>query len=487
MPGTCDKHSFAATNHHFHEDVFITIKKEQGHKTGHDPVAAGSESAGSASEKRSRLFTDGSFSLLIPELQRAVADKKYTTPTPIQEQAIAPLLAGRDLLGSAQTGTGKTAAFVLPMLQLLNKQPKTVVAAMPRVLILAPTRELASQIGDSIGRYGRHLHISRTVIFGGIKQHRQVESLKVGKDIVVATPGRLLDLMNQGHISLNRIDIFVLDEADRMLDMGFLPDVRRIITKLPKNRQTMFFSATFAPEISALARELLTKPVEISISPEAPAVDVIDQKVYFVDKPNKIHLLVQLLSNRQMSKVLVFTKMKHTAGRLAQKLCASQIRAEAIHGDKAQNARERALDSFKSGQVRVLVATDIAARGIDVKAISHVFNYDLPAEPQTYIHRIGRTARAGKKGDAISFCMAEERNILSAIEKTVGKPIPVVTDHLYHSAVAQNASGAAARPKPRTVSPHEIAKRSRERLTKKIAYGGIGKSGAKRRRGKRQS
>jgi len=420
----------------------------------------------------------------MPELQRALADKKYTTPTPIQEQSIGPLLAGNDLLGSAQTGTGKTAAFVLPILQNLSKNKKGRVSGKPRVLILAPTRELAAQIGDSIVHYGRHLHITCTVIFGGVKQHRQVESMAQGKDIVVATPGRLLDLMNQRHVSLDNIDVFVLDEADRMLDMGFLPDIKKIITHLPAKRQTMFFSATFAPEISRLARDLLVHPVEVSISPEAPAVDIIEQSVYFVDKPNKLHLLVQLLSGRHLNKVLVFTKMKHTASRLAEKLNESQIRTEAIHGDKAQNARIRSLDNFKTGQVRVLVATDIAARGIDVKLISHVINYDLPTEPETYVHRIGRTARAGKEGDAISFCSAEERGYLEQIEKMIRKRIPVVDNHPYHSEKARNATGAEAKPKPRLASPQAAARRSRERLSNSISYG-EGRRGPQKGRGQR--
>lgn len=477
MHHTCDEHNFQRQSP---LTGVSRIRNEVHNKPTagtHTPPARAAQPSTTASEVVH--FSSGAFATLIPELQRALADKKYSTPTPIQEKAIGPLIAGRDLLGAAQTGTGKTAAFVLPILQTLSTHKKTSTSGKPRVLILAPTRELAAQIGDSVAHYGRHLHISRTVIFGGVKQHQQVMSLEQGKDIVIATPGRLLDLMNQRYISLERIDIFVLDEADRMLDMGFLPDIKKIIAHLPQKRQTMFFSATFAPEISVLARELLKSPVEISISPEAPAVDVIEQSVYFVDKPNKLHLLIQLLSGRHMNKVLVFTKMKHTASRLTEKLNESQIRAEAIHGDKAQNARIRSLDSFKKGQVRVLVATDIAARGIDVKLISHVINYDLPTEPETYVHRIGRTARAGKEGDAISFCMAEERSLLHDIQKMIKKEIPVITTHPYHSEKARTATGSDAKPKPRLSSPQAAARRSRERLSNFIPYGDDRRGGPK--------
>ncbi len=418
------------------------------------------------------LFSEGVFTALIPELQQAIADKNYRHPTPIQEQSIPPLLKGRDLLGSAQTGTGKTAAFVLPILQRLTMHKKEGVRGKPRVLILAPTRELAAQIGESIAAYGRHLHITPTVIFGGIKQHTQVESLNRGKHIVVATPGRLLDLLHQRHVSLEAVETFVLDEADRMLDMGFLPDIRKVIVMLPTTRQTIFFSATLPPEVMTLARSLVRNPVEIAITPETPAVEEIKQSVFFVDQAKKIHLLIDLLLNTRLNKVLVFTRMKYGANRLAAKLNAAGINSEAIHGDKTQNARIRSLDNFKQDKVRVLVATDIAARGLDVDSISHVINYDLPNEPETYIHRIGRTARAGKKGDAVSFCDAGEKSLLTAIEKLIHKQIPVKLDHEYHSDTARFATGSAARPKPRQQRGNTTRSRSESRLSKDIRYSG---------------
>jgi len=397
-----------------------------------------------------RLSAEGVFAALIPELQRALADQEYRHPTPIQEQSIQPLLQGRDLLGSAQTGTGKTAAFVLPILQNLATRNKKSIPGKPLVLILAPTRELAAQIGDSISTYGRHLHLTRAVIFGGVNQKSQVNSLKKGKHIIVATPGRLLDLMKQGYIKLEAIETFVLDEADRMLDMGFLPDIRKVISKLPVKRQTLFFSATLAvPEVVKLAKTLVHNPVEVAITPEIPAVEEIKQKVFFIDQKKKINLLVDMLKDATLSKVLVFTRMKHSANKVAEKLNSAGIKSDAIHGNKAQNARIRSLDNFKQEKVRVLVATDIAARGIDVDLISHVINYDLPNEPEIYIHRIGRTARAGTKGDAASFCCSEERESLRGIEKLIHKQIPIELDHKYHNDEARFATGAAARPKPR--------------------------------------
>lgn len=410
------------------------------------------------------------FSTLLPELQKAVSEKGYTKPTPIQEQAIKPLLEGRDILASAQTGTGKTAAFVLPILHYLAQNKKFVIAGQPRVLILAPTRELASQIGDSVSAYGKHLHITRTVIFGGIKQPRQIESLKRGKDILVATPGRLIDLMSQGYINLDAVEIFVLDEADRMLDMGFIPDIRKILSKIPAKRQSMFFSATLSPDIMDLARAMVKNPVEIAVSPEIPTAEGIAQSVCFVDRLNKIHLLKYLLERKHLNKVLVFTNMKHVAGRLAQKLTVSGIASEAIHGDKSQNARIRALENFKKGTVRVLVASDVAARGIDVDKISHVINFDLPPDPETYLHRIGRTARAGSKGDAISFCSAEERNSLREIELFIKKTITVNSDHVFHSVAAELATGKDAKPKPRRNELQLEQKRSRDRLKNPIEY-----------------
>jgi ATP-dependent RNA helicase RhlE len=378
-------------------------------------------------------------------LRRALAEERYHRPTPIQEQAIPPLLRGRDILGSAQTGTGKTAAFVLPILQNLSESRKREQRGKPRVLILAPTRELAAQIGESIAAYGRHLRISKTVIFGGVKQHAQVNSLNRGKHIAVATPGRLLDLMNQGHISLDAVETFVLDEADRMLDMGFLPDIRRVIAKLPRERQSLFFSATLAPEAVNLAKTIVHDPVEIAIAPDKPAVEKIEQTVRFVDQRKKTDLLLQMLDSSNFDKVLVFTRMKHGANRIAKKLNTARIRAEAIHGNKSQASRTRSLDDFKKGRVRVLVATDIAARGIDVDRITHVINFDLPSEPQTYVHRIGRTARAGTEGDAVSFCSAEECGSLRDIERLIGKRIPVELEHEYHSDAARFANGTGTK------------------------------------------
>ncbi len=425
------------------------------------------------------LFSEGAFSKLISQLQQAINAKGYLKPSPVQQESIPVLLDGRDVLGSAQTGTGKTAAFVLPILQRLALQKKNSLPGKPRVLIVAPTRELASQIGESIGTYGRHLDITWTVIFGGVKQHSQVEKLKIGKHIVVATPGRLLDLINQGLISLEYVETFVLDEADRMLDMGFLPDIRKIIAALPEKRQTIFFSATLPEEIVKLTQHLLKNPVKIAVTPEVTAVEEIQQKIYFVDKINKPKLLVNLLNDDHMSKVIVFTGMKHLADRLARILNKEGIQADVIHSDKSQNARTRSLDNFKCERVRVLIATDIAARGLDVYNISHVINYDLPNLPETYVHRIGRTARAGTKGDAVSFCSAEERNRLNMIEKFIGEKIAVIEEHQYHSDNARFATGSAARPAPKKQSVRFQAARDRARLSKPISYS-KGKKGSKK-------
>ena len=378
-----------------------------------------------------------------------MSEEGYVTPTPIQVQSIPHLLAGRDILGCAQTGTGKTAAFTLPILQYLTEHKRQPSRGRPRVLVLAPTRELAAQIGASIRTYGRHLHISHTVIFGGVGQRPQEIAMSHGVDIVVATPGRLLDLMEQGFVRLDGIEIFVLDEADRMLDMGFIRDIRKIIAKLPVKRQSLFFSATLQPDVVTLARTLVHDPVHVTITPEQPTVEKIAQKVLFVDRQHKDTLLVELLNATGMNRVLVFAQMKHAANKVCEKLAKAGIIAEAIHGNKSQSARTAALEGFKTGRVRVLVATDIAARGIDVDNITHVINYHLPIEPETYIHRIGRTARAGAEGDAISFCSPEERDFLRAIERLIRKPIPVETQHPYHSEAARHATGAAARPPPR--------------------------------------
>jgi len=374
----------------------------------------------------------GVFRVLNPKIQRAVAAEGYITPTLVQEQCIPHVLKGRDLLGTAQTGTGKTAAFALPLLQRLAGNPGRPQKGVPRALILTPTRELAAQIGQSIETYGRFLRLSNTVIFGGVSQFHQVKALNRGVDIVVATPGRLLDLMEQRFIHLNQVEIFVLDEVDRMLDMGFIPDIKRVLTEIPAERQTLFFSATMPPKIVELAQTMVNCPVRVTITPDEPAVERIAQKVLFVEKKNKDALLVSLLNDGRINKALIFTQMKHAASSVAKKLDASGIRGTAIHGNKSQAARTRALDGFKRGRFRVLVATDVAARGLDVDDITHVINYDLPMEAETYVHRIGRTARAGADGDAISFCSAEDRAYLREIERLLGKPVPTDMEHDYH-------------------------------------------------------
>lgn len=358
---------------------------------------------------------------LIRPLLKAVLDAGYQQPTPIQQQTIPYVLDGRDVLGCAQTGTGKTAAFALPILQRLNRP----VAGRPiRALILTPTRELALQIYDNFVLYGKRLPLRSCVIFGGVGQQPQVDALKKGVDILVATPGRLNDLIGQGYVHLEQLEIFVLDEADRMLDMGFIHDVKKVIARLPSKRQTLLFSATMPAEVESLALSILTDPVEIKVDPVSSTVDQIDQSLYLVDKVNKKLLLQKLLSEKQVENALVFTRTKHGADRVVRELSRGGIQARAIHGDKSQGARQQALQDFKSGRVRVLVATDIAARGIDIAGLSHVFNYDLPNEPESYVHRIGRTGRAGLDGTAISFCCIDEMKELKQIEKLIGKAIP---------------------------------------------------------------
>ncbi len=395
--------------------------------------------------------SSGAFATLLPELRRAVAENGYRTPTPIQSQAIPHLIEGRDLLGCAQTGTGKTAAFMLPILQHLAMNKRTSVPRRPRVLVLAPTRELAMQVGESAGQYGKHLRTRSAVIFGGVSQNPQVAALRRGADIVVATPGRLLDLIDQRHLHLGGIEIFVLDEADRMLDMGFIHDIRKVIAMLPAKRQSLFFSATMSPEVVTLANTLVHDAVRVTIDAEKPAVERIKQKVLFVDKQSKNTLLKSLLDDSELHKVIVFTRMKHAANKVANKLMSFGVSAVAIHGNKSQNARTQALARFKSGDARILVATDIAARGLDVDSISHVINYDLPNEPETYIHRIGRTARAGSEGTAISFCTAEERGYLHHIERLLGASVPMDNTHDFHCETARNARPGRA----------EVAKKSR--------------------------
>jgi ATP-dependent RNA helicase RhlE len=391
---------------------------------------------------------------LIEPLLRAVADEGYDVPTPIQEQAIPHVLAGRDLLACAQTGTGKTAAFALPILQRLAALPPPAGRGRSpiRVLVLTPTRELASQIGDSFRAYGRHLRVRHTVIFGGVGQLSQERALSAGVDVLVATPGRLLDLARQGKLSLRDLSVFVLDEADRMLDMGFIHDVRRIIAMIPQQRQTLFFSATMPREIMELSASILTDPARVAVTPIASTVDKIDQRVFFVGRNDKRALLEHVLREPAVERALVFTRTKHGADRVVKGLEQAGIDAAAIHGNKAQNARERALAGFKRGTTRVLVATDIAARGIDVDGITHVINFDLPDVPETYVHRIGRTARAGASGVAWSFCDADERPLLSAIERLIRLRIAVVEDHPLRGAAP--AAPPAARPREEGWRPH---------------------------------
>ena len=391
-------------------------------------------------------FRHNVFGALIPEIQRAVAAEGYVTPTPIQDRCIPHLLDGRDLIGSAQTGTGKTAAFTLPLLQRLAGNHQRPRRGTPRALILAPTRELAAQIQQSIRTYGRFLRISSTVVIGGVNQFHQIKALNRGVDILVATPGRLLDLVEQNYIHLNEVEVFILDEVDRMLDMGFMPDIKRVLSHIPAERQTLFFSATMPQKMEELAYTMVHNPVRVSITPEKPTVERISQKVLFVGKKNKDALLVSLLNDPLMNKALVFTQMKHIANRVVKKLDSAGILGTSIHGNKSQAARTRALDGFKRGRFRVLVATDVAARGLDVDDITHVINYDLPVEAETYVHRIGRTARAGAAGDAISFCCAEDRALLRDIELLLGKPVPAEMDHAYHSEKAFRSS----KPAPKT-------------------------------------
>jgi ATP-dependent RNA helicase RhlE len=370
-------------------------------------------------------------------LLRAVDGEGYTDATPVQQQAIPLILAGRDLLACAQTGTGKTAAFALPILQLLAARGNAAsVAGRPRVLVLTPTRELAAQIGESFATYGQHLSVRGTVIFGGVNINNQIAALRRALDVVVATPGRLLDLLRQNRISLGSLEILVLDEADRMLDMGFLPDVSRIIAACPKQRQTLLFSATMPVDIRRLSREILINPAPIQIAAEAAPADRIDQSVFYVAKAQKRALLEHLLCNDAVKRAIVFTRTKHGANRVAQQLQLAQIDADAIHGNKSQSARERALEAFRSGRMRVLVATDIAARGIDIDGISHIINYDLPNIPESYVHRIGRTARAGAAGVAWAFCDADESAFLADIQRLIQQRIPVNETHPFHNSRA---------------------------------------------------
>ena len=409
----------------------------------------------------------------------ALEEQGYEHPSPIQEKAIPPALEGRDVLGCAQTGTGKTCAFATPILQRLSEAP---VKGRPiRALILTPTRELAIQIGENFSAYGKHLQLRHTVIFGGVGQNPQVEALKRGVDILVATPGRLMDLHNQGFISLDDLEIFVLDEADRMLDMGFIHDVRKILKWLPAKKQTMLFSATMPPEIADLVSSLLHNPARVAVDPVSSPVEAIRQWVYLVDKANKTRLLAWLMEQKQVKNALVFTRTKHGANKVARDLVKEGISAAAIHGNKSQTARQQALADFKSGRIRCLVATDIAARGLDIEELSHVFNYNLPEVPETYVHRIGRTGRAGRGGEAIAFCDFAEQPLLRDIEKLIHRSIPKVEDHPFpmevfeapkrdkHGRVINEEDAearAAAREKRRARDEEQKAAAREERLAR---------------------
>ncbi|MDB5030379.1 DEAD/DEAH box helicase [Mucilaginibacter sp.] len=395
---------------------------------------------------------------LIEPILRALKTEGYTTPTPIQEQAIPIVLQRRDLLGCAQTGTGKTAAFSIPILQLLyqdrlqHKEQKTI-----KALILTPTRELAIQINESLAAYGRHTGLKHLVIYGGVSQNPQTEALRRGVDILVATPGRLLDLMNQKYVHLDHIKMLVLDEADRMLDMGFVHDVKKIIAKVPAKRQTLFFSATMPNEIQQLANTILTNPEKVEVTPPSSTADTIQQELYYVEKNDKRLLLVHILKDKDIKTALVFTRTKHGADKVVKDLVKIGITAEAIHGNKSQNARQRALTNFKARTTRVLIATDIAARGIDIDELTHVINYEIPNIPETYVHRIGRTGRAGASGIAMTFCDQEEIDFLKDIHKLIGKLIPVNDGHPYvmspQSIVAKHADGQAKGGGGRTGAP----------------------------------
>jgi ATP-dependent RNA helicase RhlE len=396
---------------------------------------------------------------IIEPILRALEHEGYTNPTPIQEEAIPVALQGKDILGCAQTGTGKTAAFAIPILQLLTAQAdRNQGRRIVKVLIVTPTRELSIQIGESFDAYGRHLHLKHAVIFGGVPQNAQTKALQQGVDILVATPGRLLDLMQQKFISLKNISILVLDEADRMLDMGFIHDVKRILAAVPLKRQTLFFSATMPPEIVKLSSSILHQPTNIAVTPASSTVEIIEQSVYFVAKADKPSLLMHILRDKSIETALVFTRTKHGADKVSRILNKCNIKSEAIHGNKTQGARQRALSNFKNRTIRVLVASDIAARGIDIDELSCVINFDTPNIPETYVHRIGRTGRAGADGIAISFCDVEEKAYLKDIQKLIAKQIPVVTNHPFP--LSLDAEAAVVEKKKNTSKP-QSANRSR--------------------------
>ena len=411
------------------------------------------------------MFEGNIFGKLDQQLQHAITDAGYKVPTPIQEQAMPYLLDGRDLIGCAQTGTGKTAAFMLPILNHLVKVRKPRHIGHPRALVLSPTRELAAQTAENVKKYSKYVNLPFACVFGGVSQFGQVKDIKKGAETVIACPGRLIDLMTQGILFLDQVECFVLDEADRMLDMGFLPDIKRIISNLPKARQSLFFSATMSPQIRNLAGELVRDPAMVTISPETPTVEKINQKVMFVEKSQKDALLIHLLKTHpEWTKVIVFTKMRHGADRVNKKLFREHIPGAAIHSDKTQNQRTRALEGFRKGEVRVLVATDIASRGIDVPDVSCVVNMELPLETESYVHRIGRTARAGESGAAISLVSGDERTQLKAIERFIKKTIPVDRDHPLHDEFAEKKTGKQSDGLPQAPWVHPA---NRNRTNKK--------------------
>ena len=386
---------------------------------------------------------------LISPILKAVAQEGYLEPSSIQSQAIPLLLEGRDLLGCAQTGTGKTAAFALPILQMLYERHKAGSVGLPlQVLVLAPTRELAAQVGQSFTVYGRYTGLTTAVVFGGVDQAPQVSKLRAGVDILVATPGRLCDLIGQGLCDISEVSVLVLDEADRMLDMGFIHDVKKIVALLPRERQTLLFSATMPKEIASLAGSILRNPATVSVTPVSSTVDAITQSVYLVDRANKRRLLTHLLQDDGITSALIFSRTKHGTEKICKILNKAGIASGAIHGDKSQGARQRALENFKAGQTRALVATDIAARGLDISRLSHVINYDLPNEPETYVHRIGRTGRAGFSGDAISFCDFDEMAYLKDIQKLIGKEIQVIDNHPYPMQIFEHSVPQPRPPRP---------------------------------------
>ncbi len=424
------------------------------------PMPRRLRACGDGEQERFQVTVSFSDLHLIEPLHRALRAEQYEKPTPIQAQAIPHLLAGRDLLGIAQTGTGKTAAFALPILQRLAENRAVPRAKSARALILTPTRELAIQIGDSFRAYGRHLHFRQALVFGGVGQKPQVEALARGVDILIATPGRLLDLMGQGHVRFDGLSVFVLDEADRMLDMGFIHDVKRVAAALPRERQTLLFSATMPNDIAQLADKILRSPVKVEVTPVASTVELIDQRVLFVEGADKRSLLAEILRDPEVARALVFARTKHGADRIADQLARGNVHAAAIHGNKSQGQRQKALESFRVGRVRVLVATDIAARGIDIDGITHVINFDLPNVPESYVHRIGRTARAGAKGIALSFCSGEERPLLRDIERLTRRPLSIVENHPFARRDTQ-----AARPQPhgqRRRPPHRRGHRQKQ-------------------------